>query len=591
MTVTLVNLFHSQVLLLVWRTLLEGAIFLVPGIAVAWLIESLYRLDVVRFVSLVFIASATAGYVGFWAYLLGPTIGKTLCLCILMASLATVTYAALTRQIKRDILRGVIACATMMAAVTIFYSALGFTYKRSDDPGTQAQLRFVHPLPPDNILPYILAEDLYNSKPFRPFVFIDWKSSDRPPLQSAIVLLQRPLWRNAESELDYLVLAVFLQSMWIAAVWILLQRLSLDRRVAVSVYAFCVFSPFFLLHTFFTWPKLLAASFFTIALSELRFPEGRTSQCDAFDGALGGCAIGLAWLSHGGIAFSIIALAIVLLAKGNRPPIRSAIFGMAALLLMALPWSAYQKLYDPPGDRLLKWHLAGVIQRDPRSFQQALIDAYTTPGISQIIQNKLTNVRTLFGAAPWNDIRQARQSGASVSKRLLIWYKTGTFFFLFQTLGMLNIGFLSFLPGRISAKLKRAPVYGALRRLLLLSGVGIVVWCLLMYIGGSTVVHAGSYAIPLLLYVLLGVSLSIAFFRVTCLLLALQMLVLFPLFALTDLFKKSPKPVPNIGMAWLAAVSFLLLVLLPFLPRRKPSGRLSLLPEPHVLPTPESGSE
>ena len=35
--------------------------------------------------------------------------------------------------------------------------------------------------------------------------------------------------------------------------------------------------------------------------------------------------------------------------------------GLLALVLYA-PWLAYQRLYDPPGDRLLKWHLAGVTE-------------------------------------------------------------------------------------------------------------------------------------------------------------------------------------------------------------------------------------
>ena len=125
----------SQVLLIVWRILFEGAVFLVPGIAFAWLIESRHRLDVVRFVSLVFIAAGAAGYLGFWAYLLGPTTGKTVGSVILAASSATVAYAALTRQIKKELLRALITCAMLMAVLTTFYTALGFLYKRSENPG------------------------------------------------------------------------------------------------------------------------------------------------------------------------------------------------------------------------------------------------------------------------------------------------------------------------------------------------------------------------------------------------------------------------------------------------------------------------
>lgn len=558
----------SQVLLLVWRILFEGAVFLAPGIAFAWLIGSRYRLDVVRFVSLVFIAGGAAGYLAFWAYLLGRTTGKTVGSVILATSLATAAYAALRRRLKKELLRGLITCAVLMAVLTTLYSALGFLYKRSENPGTQAALRFVHPLPPDNILPYLFADDLYYSKPFKPFLFIDWSSSDRPPLQSAIVLLQRPLWNARESGLDYQILSTFLQSMWIAAVWLLLQGLPLDRRTTVCVYAFCIFSAFFLLNSFYTWPKLLAASFFTIALVVLRFPEGRTRHCDSVDAALGGAAIGLAWLSHGGIAFSVIALAIVLLAKGYLPPMRSSASGIAALLLLLLPWSAYQKFYDPPGDRLLKWHLAGVIDRDSRSFGQAFIDAYTQPPLSQLVTNKIANVRTLIGPGPWNDLREARKSGASQSKRLLQWYKTGTFFFFFQTIGVLNLGFIVFLFARLfSPKLRHSALIIAMQRLFVLAFVSLAVWCLLIYIPGSNVIHAGSYGTVLLLFIALSVSLASIARRLTYVLLGFQAVFLFPLFALTDAFMKSRSGMgfaggADPGMACLAAFSLLILVIL-----------------------------
>jgi hypothetical protein len=571
----------SHVLLLVWRILFEGAVFLLPGIAFAWLIESRYRLDVVRFVSLVFIASGAAAYVGFWAYLVGPTIGKTVGSLILATSLVTVAYAALTRRIKRQLFHGLITCALLMAVLTAFYTALGFLYNRSENPGTQAALRFVHPLPPDNILPQLFADDLYCSKPFKPFLFIDWSSSDRPPLQSAIVLLQRPLWNARESGLDYQILATFLQSMWIAAAWLLLQGLSLDRRTAVCVYAFCILSGFFLLNTFYTWPKLLAAAFFTIALAVLRFPDGMTKHCDSVDAALGGAAIGLAWLSHGGIAFSVIALAIVLLVGGNLPPIRSAASGILAFLLLLLPWSAYQKFYDPPGDRLLKWHLAGVIDRDSRSFGQAFLDAYTKPPLSQIVTNKIANVRTLVGPGPWDELRQARETGASQSKRLLRWYKSGTFFFFFQTIGILNLGFIAFLYARVfSPHLKRSALVIAMQRLFVLAFVSLGVWCLLIYIPGSNVIHAGSYGTVVLLFIALGVSLASVSRRLTYVLMGFQALFLFPLFALTDAFMKSHSGMGFAGgadpaMACLAAFSLLILAMLVVF------GRLSWVdPEP-----------
>jgi hypothetical protein len=120
---------------------------------------------------------------------------------------------------------------------------------------------------------------------------------------------------------------------------------------------------------------------------------------------IAGAAIGLALLSHGGIAFTVIALGIILLATRRFPPSLSAFSCILMLSLFLLPWRIYQKFYDPPGDRLLKWHLAGVRKLDSRLFSQLLTEAYTKPGTRVIIQNKIENMRTLLGPSPWLILR------------------------------------------------------------------------------------------------------------------------------------------------------------------------------------------
>jgi hypothetical protein len=553
------------VLFLLCRICVEGTLFLLPGLAIALCIRSRHVLDTVHFVSCVLVGSGIAGYLAFWAYLISPLSGKSVAVGILLLSLVPLFYA---KPVEKQLLRALFTCVALMILVTTFYSAIGFVYPRSDDPGVQARRRFVWPLPEDNILPNMLVDDLYSGKPYRPFLYIDWKSSDRPPLQTAIVLLQRPMWPESQSAFDYQILGTFLQSMWIASLWLLVQTFSASKRIFSVVCGFSIFSGFFVLHTFYIWPKLLAAAYFVIALVAIRFPEGEISRCNRIETMLGGAAIALAMLSHGGIAFSVIGLAIVLLASGKLPGIRPAWWGIAILLLLILPWSAYQKFYDPPGDRLLKWHLAGVIDRDSRSFGEAFIDAYTKAPFSQIVANKIANVRTLFAVSPWEDLRQARMNGASQWEGLLQCYKVGTFFFFFQMLGVLNLGFLAFLFSRaFSAELKHSALISAIQRLFVLAFVSLAVWCLLIYIPGSNVIHAGSYGTVLLLFAALSVSLVSVAPRLTYVLLGFQALFLFPLFALTDAFIKSRAGTvfaggADPGMACLAALSLLMLLML-----------------------------
>ncbi len=517
----------SRAFFAVASILLAGIVFLLPGIAIAWLLDYRYKLDEIRFVCVTFLSSGAAGYFAFWIYLLNAKAGKIASKGLVFASLVIVVYAVLARRANLKLFREIAACALLMVTLTTFYTAVGFLYEYSEDPVEQAQERFIDPLPVDNGIPYLFADKLYSSQPIRPFLMGDWKSSDRPPLQTGLALLQFPLWQTENREFNYQILGTLLQSMWLVAIWILLRQLSVDRRVVVIVCAFCIFSRFFLMHSFYVWPKLLSASFFIFALAALRFAEGKVDRCAPFDAGVAGAAIALALLSHGGVAFSAIALAIVLLVGRKLPPVRSLVAGAAMLLLFLLPWMLYQKLYDPPGNRLLKWHLAGAMSLDSRTFSQTFIDAYSQPKPSQIVENKIENVKALFG--PW-DIR-------AQGKGLLDWYKTGTFFYLFQTFNFLNLGFFVFLAARVfSFKPGSSVTFSAVQRLFLLSFVSIAVWCLLMYIPGSTVIHQGSLADDTLLFVGLIVTLAVATPRLMYALFGLQVLVLFPLFAFTEAF-------------------------------------------------------
>jgi hypothetical protein len=103
--------------------------------------------------------------------------------------------------------------------------------------------------------------------------------------------------------------------------------------------------------------------------------------------------------------------------------------------------------------------------------------------------------------------------------------------------------------------------------LVCLGFVSLAIWCLLIYIPGGNVIHAGSYGTVLLLFIYLSVSLSSVAPRLTYVLLGFQALFLFPLFAMTDAFMKSRSSMgfaggADPGMACLAAFSLLILAML-----------------------------
>jgi hypothetical protein len=60
----------------------------------------------------------------------------------------------------------------------------------------------------------------------------------------------------------------------------------------------------------------------------------------------------------------------------------------------------YQRFIAPPGDRLLKWMLAGIYEPDRKSFLSDLIHQYADRSVLSVFANKLFNIENLF--SPWS---------------------------------------------------------------------------------------------------------------------------------------------------------------------------------------------
>jgi hypothetical protein len=58
---------------------------------------------------------------------------------------------------------------------------------------------------------------------------------------------------------------------------------------------------------------------------------------------------------------------------------------------------AYQKFFDPPGDRLIKWHLAGVIHPNQESVFKSIFNSYSEIGVDKIVDFKSANLKILIG--------------------------------------------------------------------------------------------------------------------------------------------------------------------------------------------------
>ena len=283
------------------------------------------------------------------------------------------------------------------------------------------------------------------------------------------------------------------------ALWAVGRSLRLTGRRLAIVITLCVFTGFFLFNSVFTWPKLLAAGLALTAFGLFFF-----EKASGWTWALGGLAAAGAMLAHTGVVFAFFPMAVALLMRRYRQHWR--LFATAGLVAVALlvPWQLYQKLYDPPGDGLLKLHIAGGVASadDHRSFGQLLRDNYTEPSPATIAKNKLQNVTMLF-AVP-------NQSRPLVDNNVTSDLRNEEFRFTVFALGLFHLGWLALLLRSTRRRLGEAVDLARLKLMLVLAGFAMVAWLLVEYgpPQAVTVVFHNSYATLMLLFVGLGIAMT-----------------------------------------------------------------------------------
>jgi hypothetical protein len=327
-------------------------------------------------------------------------------------------------------------------------------------------------LPSDDALPHILAGQIAAHAPPEPF-FDDWLSSDRPPLQAGFDLAGAVLAPFiADSWARYAALSILLQATIFGMIYTLSRLCRASVKSSLGILALSICSGFFFVNTVYFWPKLISASYLAIALA-IGIVPGRISRMRA---VVIGISTALALLSHGGVAFTIPALLLALFIKERVGSIKIfAIAGVSAIILLA-PWSWYQRVYDPPGDRLLKWHLAGHIAPTTEPFSKVLIAAYTTVPFGTIVANKESNVHALFGDPLPNESDRE-------------------FYFVRYALSALAWPFVF---AALLAPIRRFWSAGILAWISIAS---LAFWCIAMYLPNQTIVHQGSYLTMTLMFI------------------------------------------------------------------------------------------
>jgi hypothetical protein len=454
----------------------------VPSLIFArWLILK-RRLPASDLLPFAFLALTSEGYAVFWIYFFDWRLGRAASLLCL--SFPLVLFC---RRIRWDLvstfrLKEVRTPLICLSGIVLFYGGLLLS-SHPYDGGIKASELITSKSEAtwDNILPFQFAEHLFKNEDPRD-AGATWRSSDRPPLQAGITLVYYPLFYLFTEGQGYEWLALTLQASWVFSFFWLASTFAISRRSWVSLVVIATFSQFFYLNTVYVWPKLLAATLFILSYLFLYHrPSTRFYILAA------GVATSLSLLSHGGSAFAYLGLGMYTLFVSRKLRLKHWLWWGSSTIPGMIPWMLYQKYYDPPGDGLLKMHLAGAANDDPRSFATLLKEGYEKLTLSGWIHAKELNLRAFF-------------PDFSGGENIFGCLRIQDYYHLFHEWGFLMLGIFFLASAGKEAK-----------RLFLIGVFTLGFWVVLLYPPGGTVIHQGSYVIPLLGYFVFSWTLSVRF--------------------------------------------------------------------------------
>ncbi|MGB1026604.1 MAG: hypothetical protein ACPGYL_08620, partial [Rhodospirillaceae bacterium] len=157
-----------------------------------------------------------------------------------------------------------------------------------------------------------------------------------------------------------------------------------------------------------------------------------------------------------------------------------------SFVVVSLPWSAYKAFIQPPGDRLLKWHLLGQIEVTPLSFADLAAQTYQGFGWTDLWARLLYSIDRQI-VAPYANLFAFEGAGSLTA--LAEGFVVASYYQTALSMGLLT---LPALLGVCVLARKRT-----LWTLLLLWAVALLVWFGLPF-HGARGVHEGSYVLQLL---------------------------------------------------------------------------------------------
>ena len=379
-------------------------LFIIPGLLVAQIIiekEYIQR----KYLLLVSVTlSSLLAYSAFWVYYFNHIAGRVVSIIIILSCI--IVFFRRFKSLKGYFFEPLfIKPLTICFIVGCLYSGILLLYGGAQgDISAIVNNRFLLNLPSDNVIPRMVFEMAYNGLPL--YMLDDyWFVSDRPPIATAITLLLYPL--NifiANPSYMHQLFGTYVQLLWIPVLYYLCDFFSLSSRVRNYVIACAVFSGVFIMNSVFVWPKYSTTIYFCLVLL-LTFDlanEKKNTKKAAVYSVMIGIATAMAFLSHGIVLFSFLALglAIIVCEKRFKYNYRDLVYAFGSFIVIYIPWHLFSRSIDPSGNKLLKIGFAGP-GREHLSLTEGIVEYYTQTPIDSIFTQKFVNFFDMFVTDIW----------------------------------------------------------------------------------------------------------------------------------------------------------------------------------------------
>jgi hypothetical protein len=440
------------------------------------------------------LAGSCAWLLIFIGYVVSPKLGGVMASLFLILPFPAALLLAWRRHRLLNELAGMqkaLLPVLMFAGLTLWVGLFPFHW--DGQPNGDPAIRWSH-LSTDAWLPLLFGDMLARGKIDVPMVG-DWLSSDRPPLQVGLYLMLYKVFPETRA-LVYQGISTWAQALVLLPLASLLARLVNTRAQAIALLVLCL-SASMLINTLFVWPKLFAAAFSLIYYLAL-FPGERMPR----RWGQAGIAAAMALLAHGGALFFLIGASLVHLAFYRRQSLAMLVRAGSIAFVLYLPWIAYQRLVDPPGDRLLKWHFAGKIPVSDESAMHAIASAYSQLTPAAWISGRMQNFSAIFKGAlssSYESMRTIAQQDPAIASRFI----DDDFFYTFHSMWfstpLLLLPCLVLIYLRSRRSRHPDPTFKDMLQMAATIILTIFIWVTALFEGGTTTIHTGAYACTLLL--------------------------------------------------------------------------------------------